>query len=81
MRAGEQFALTLEDINLENGIINVKHRVYDKPKDKLGRWFIGTTKTLSGQRIIYIGETLKPALINYKQMQEKLKQLYRKDYK
>ena len=34
MRTGEVFALTWEDIDLENGIINVQHSVYDKPKDK-----------------------------------------------
>lgn len=80
MRTGEVFALTWEDIDLENGIINIQHSVYDKPKDKDGRWYIGTTKTISGQRKVYIGETLKEALTNYKQRQNKLKQLYGKDY-
>lgn len=37
MRTGEVFALTWEGIDLENGIIHVKHNSYDKPKDKLGR--------------------------------------------
>ena len=81
MRTGELFALTWNDIDLEKGIINIKHSVYDKPKDKDGRWYIGTTKTLSGQRTIYIGDTLKTALTNYKERQEKLKELYGKDYK
>ena len=81
MRTGELFALTWEDIDLEKGIINIKHSVYDKPKDKDGRWYIGTTKTLSGQRTIYIGDTLKTALTNYKERQEELKNLFGKDYK
>ena len=81
MRTGELFALTWEDIDLENGIINIKHSVYDKPKDKDGRWYMGTTKTLSGQRTIYIGDTLKTALTNYKERQEELKKLFSKDYK
>ena len=81
MRTGELFALTWEDIDLEKGIINIKHSVYDKPKDKFGRWFIGSTKTESGKRKIYIGETLNIALSNYKELKERLKELYGKDYK
>ena len=80
MRTGELFALTWNDIDLEKGIINIKHSVYDKPKDKDGRWYIGTTKTLSGQRTIYIGDNLRIALTNYKERQEKLKNLFGKDY-
>ena len=81
MRTGEVFALTWEDIDFENGIINVQHSVYDKPKDKDGRWFIGSTKTESGKRKIYIGDTLNIALSNYKELKERLKELYGKDYK
>ena len=81
MRTGEVFALTWENIDLDNGIINVQHSVYDKPKDKLGRWYIGSTKTISGKRKIYIGDTLKTALSNYKEMQDEIKRLYGKDYK
>lgn len=81
MRTGEVFALTWDDIDLDNNIIYVNHNVYDKPKDKLGRWYLGTTKTTNGKRKIYIGEILKKTLINYKNMQDKLKKLYGKDYK
>ena len=81
MRTGEVFGLTWKDIDLENGIINIKHSVYDKPKDKYGRWYIGTTKTAKGTRQIYIGNTLKTALKNFKKRQEILKKLYGKDYK
>ena len=73
MRTGEVFALTWEDIDLENGIINIEHSVYDKTKDNLGRWFMGITKTESGKRKINICLTLKQALINYKNRQDKLK--------
>mgnify|MGYP004465923115 CR=1 FL=1 len=50
MRTGEVFALTWDDIDLENGIISIKHNVYDKPKDEKGRWFIRTTKTFAGKK-------------------------------
>ena len=81
MRTGEVFALTWEDIDLENGIINIRHNLYDKPKDSLGRWYLGTTKTISGTRQIYIGKTLITALKNYKERQEYLKEVFGKDYK
>ena len=81
MRTGEVFALTWEDIDLENGIINVQNNLYDKPKDSLGRWYLGTTKTISGTRQIYIGNTLITALKNYKERQDYLKEVFGKDYK
>ena len=81
MRTGEVFALTWEDIDLEKGIINIQHSVYDKPKDILGRWCLGTTKTENSKRKINICNTLKQALSNYKKYQEQLKELYADDYK
>ena len=81
LRTGEVFALTWEDIDLENGIINIRHSVYDKPKDKLGRWYLGTTKTESSTRKIYIANTLKETLINYKKRQDYLKEIYGLEYK
>lgn len=81
MRTGEVFALTWEDIDLEEGTINIQHSVYDKPKDKKGRWYLGTTKTPSAVRKVYIGDTLKEALINYKNRQQYLKQIYGSQYK
>lgn len=80
MRTGEVCALTWDDIDLENGIINIEHNVYDKPKDKKGRWYIGSTKTETGTRKIYIGQTLKIALQNYKNKQEYLRKIYGKRY-
>ena len=65
MRTGEVCALTWNDIDLENGTISISHNVYDKPKDEKGRWYIGTTKTLTGKRKIHISNTLLNALKNY----------------
>ena len=81
MRTGEVFAITWEDIDLEKGIINIQHSVYDKPKDILGRWYLGTTKTENSKRKVNICNTLKEALLNYKKYQEQLKELYADDYK
>ncbi len=81
MRTGEVFALTWEDIDLENRIININHSVYDKKKDKKGRWFIGTTKTETGTRKIHISQTLYMALNNFKLKQDKLKKLYGNKYR
>lgn len=80
MRTGEAFALTWEDIDLENRIINIKHNVYSKPKDEKGKWYIGEPKTLSGERVIYISDTLYVALSNYKRKQEYLKEMYGDKY-
>ena len=80
MRTGEVFALTWEDIDLENGIIHVRHSVYDKPKDELGRWYLGSPKTLNGDRLVYISPTLLSALKNYKTKQDYLKKIYGRKY-
>jgi integrase len=76
MRTGEVFALTWDDIDLENRVISIKHNVYDKPKDNKGRWFIGSTKTETGIRKVYIGDTLLKALTNYKKQKQLIKKLY-----
>ena len=76
MSTGEVCAFTWDDIDLEMGIINIEHNVYDKPKDDKGRWFIGTTKTQTGTRKVHISQTLKIALQNYKNKQDYLKKLY-----
>ena len=71
----------LNDIDLKEGIIYVKHNVYDKLKDEKGRWYIGGTKTPTGTRKIYICQTLLNALKNYKKKQTHLKHLYGSNYK
>lgn len=80
MRTGEVCALTWEDIDLENRIIKIEHNVYDKPKDNKGRWYLGTTKTETGIREVYISETLLYALKNYKIKQDYLKSVYGSKY-
>ena len=80
MRTGEVFGLTWDDIDLEKGTISIKHNVYDKPKDEKGRWYLGTTKTISGERTIFISSTLLVALKNYKSKQDYLKKIYGDKY-
>lgn len=80
MRTGEVCALTWNDIDLVNGIIEVKHNVYDKKKDDKGRWYLGTTKTETGNRKVYIAQTLLKALKNYKKKQLYYKELIGSDY-
>ena len=81
MRTGEVLALTWDDINFDEGTIRVNHSVYDKPKDSLGRWYMGETKTEAGMRTIPLGDTLKKTLLNYKKYQDFTKELYANDYK
>lgn len=81
MRTGEVFALTWEDIDLDNGIISVRHSLYDKPKDDKGRWYIGSTKTEGSKREVYICDTLYSILVNYKEHQDKNKKELGKKYK
>jgi len=80
MRTGEVFALTWEDIDFENNIIHIKHSVYDKPKDEKGRWYIGSTKTISGTRDVFMSPTLSNALRNFKKRQDWLKEIYGNKY-
>lgn len=80
MRTGEVFALTWDDIDLENRIIHIKHSIYNKLKDEKGRWYIGPTKTISGTRDVYISTTLFIALSNFKRKQDYLKKIYGKKY-
>lgn len=75
LRVSEVFGLTWDDIDFENKIIDVKHSIYDKPKDIKGRWYIGTTKTFKGKRKIYMSETLCNALINFKKRQDYIKKI------
>ncbi len=80
MRTGEVLALTWDDIDLEKQIIKVNKTVYPKKRDETGRWYLGTTKTQGSCRYVYICDTLKMALQNYKKNQENNKKLYRKSY-
>lgn len=81
MRTGEVFALTWNDIDLENRIIKINKTVYAKDKEKKGRWYLGTTKTTGSCREIYICDTLYLVLSNYKKIQNEYKKEYGKKYK
>ena len=81
MRTGEVFALTWNDIDLENKIIKINKTVYSKIKDDEGRWFLGTTKTKGSCREVFICDTLYKILSNYKEKQKLLKKKYGRKYK
>ena len=81
MRTGEVFALTWNDIDLENKIIKINKTVYSKIKDDKGRWFLGTTKTKGSCREVFICDTLYKILSNYKEKQNLLKKKYGRKYK
>ena len=75
MRTGEIFALTWNDIDLENKSIKINKTVYSK------RWFLGTTKTKGSCREVFICDTLYKILSNYKEKQKLLKKKYGREYK
>ena len=81
MRTGEVFALTWDDIDLENRTIKITKTVYAKDKSKIGRWYIGTTKTEGSCREVYICDTLYSILLNYKDEQNKNRKEYGSKYK
>ena len=81
MRTGEVFALTWDDIDLENRIIKINKTVYAKDNEKKSRWYLGTTKTVGSCREVYICDTLYVLLCNYKKLQNKYKKEYGKKYK
>ncbi len=81
MRTGEVFALTWNDIDLENKIIKINKTVYSKIKDDKGRWYLGTTKTKGSSREVFICNTLYKVLSKYKEKQELLKKKYGRKYK
>lgn len=81
MRTGEVFALSWNDIDLENKIIKINKTVYSKKKDDKGRWFLGTTKTKGSCREVFICNTLYKVLLKYKEKQKLLKKKYGRSYK
>ena len=81
MRTGEVFALTWNDIDLDNRIIKISKTVYAKDKEENGRWYLGTTKTIGSIREVYICDTLYSVLSDYKKLQIKYKKEYGKNYK
>ena len=81
MRTGEVFALTWDDIDLDNRIIKINKTVYSKDQEEKGRWYLGTTKTMGSQRDVYICDTLYNILLDYKNTQDNYKKQYAKKYK
>ena len=81
MRTGEVFALTWDDIDLDNRIIKISKTVYAKDKEEKGRWYLGTTKTVGSQREVYICDTLYKILLDYKKIKDDYKKQYGKNYK
>ena len=81
MRTGEVFALTWNDIDLDNRIIKISKTVYAKNKEEKGRWYLGTTKTVGSQREVYICDNLYKILLYYKKIQYNYKKQYSKNYK
>lgn len=80
MRTGEVFALTWDDIDLKERKIKIYKTLYSKVKDEKGRWFLGTTKTESSVREVYICDTLLKTLVNYKKYQNNNKKLFKLKY-
>ena len=81
MRTGEVFALTWNDIDLDNRIIKINKTAYAKDKEEKGRWYLGTTKTVGSQREVYICDTLYKTLLDYKNTQDNYKKQCGKNYK
>ena len=81
MRTGEVFALTWDDIDLDNRVIKINKTVYAKDKEEKGRWYLGTTKTVGSQREVYICDTLYKILLDYKKIKDDYKKQYSKNYK
>lgn len=81
MRTGEVFALTWDDIDLENRIIKINKTFYAKDKEENGRWYLGTAKTIGSHREVYICDTLYSFLLKYKVLQNNYKKEFDKNYK
>lgn len=81
MKTGKVFALTWDDIDLDNRIIKINKTVYAKDKEEKGRWYLGTTKTVGSQREVYICNTLYKILLDYKKIKDDYKKQYSKNYK
>lgn len=80
MRTGEVFALTWDDKDLKERKIKIYKNIYSKVKDEKGRWFLGTTKTESSVREVYICDTLLKTLANYKKYQNDNKKIFKSKY-
>ena len=70
VRIGECCALTWEDIDFENKIIKISKSL---SRQYNHNWYLGSTKTVTSNRIIPIGDTLIKILKNHKKWQKENK--------
>lgn len=77
MRSGEVCALRWDDIDLDLGVISVRHTLIERGK---GVYVLGTPKTASSIRDIRIGESLIKNLQKQKKAQQENKLLYGSHY-
>lgn len=81
LRSGELCALTMDDLDFENNIINVnKTLLYQKLDGDLGKTFhLGPPKTDSSIRKVYINDTCRVALKKQIQLKTILSHKYKKE--
>lgn len=75
MRGGEIVALTWNNIDLDNGLIHVKHTLVAGEKGSK-QYILGTPKTKSSYRTISIGKSLIDILIEHREWQHNNKIKY-----
>ena len=75
-RVGECCALTWDDIDLDNKVIDINKILIKKGK----QWYFGTTKTASSVRKIPIGDTLVDILKKHKKWQAENRLKYGQHY-
>lgn len=94
LRIGEVFALTWDDINLQEGIIDVNKQVYKRnygvdvrqvmkikeKKEEKSAWYFGSTKTAASVRKVKIGQTLISELKEYRKIQFENMMMYGEYY-
>lgn len=76
MIGGEIVALTWDNVDLENGIIHVKHTLIETGTKGMKEFKLGTPKTKSSYRSIHIGNALIDILRSHKEWQLKNKKQY-----
>lgn len=75
-RIGEVMGLTWDDIDLENGIIDINKIIYKRKPE----WYFGSTKTASSVRKVKIGKTLIDVLKQHKKWQTENRLKYGQHY-
>ena len=94
LRISETFALTWDDIDLENKTLTVNKTVLKRnygadvrtvmkqkgKKEEKSAWYFSTTKTPTSNRIVHFGDTLYRALKHARTFQKKQRLIYREYY-